>query len=406
VKQIPACFVPSLCFQAPPLPWLAPFAGPFVDNNPGALNAFIKSQLPQFGGYYYPTSDVQPELTTRYLGLAIRKPLLFLATAGGAVDSGTDSDPTSNLPAARTAIDKVLCAGHAVIVQVESPTTGGYPGHYVLVFARKGDDYSIVDPVGVHNLLISGYGRFRTRGYVQDPTEDRSGLYVSVGTSADILVTDASNRHTGLNSSTSQELQDIPGSGHFVDRADNDIAPVLASGVTHSVGIFRPACGTYEVAVGGLALGTYSLLVSAFSEDGSPQPPISLPGIAALGSASNFQIEFVCTPGDNLRAVRLATFGSTLADISNSLQLGLIDRARIADHLSDMIEEAAKEAAKNETEEVSEILREFKEEVSDRTPRDIKEIAAQILLEDAVSLLGQLPKDKDDGDDLKGKRPD
>src|SRR6267378_5974988 len=37
VKQIPACFVPSLCFQAPPLPWLAPFAGPFVDNNPGAL---------------------------------------------------------------------------------------------------------------------------------------------------------------------------------------------------------------------------------------------------------------------------------------------------------------------------------------------------------------------------------
>ena len=56
------------------------------------------------------------------------------------------------------------------------------------------------------------------------------------------------------------------------------------------------------------------------------------------------------------------------------------------------------EPPQGETEEAREILKEFKEEVRDRTPRHIKEMAAQILLEDADSLLGQLPQPKDDDD--------
>jgi len=44
--------------------------------------------------------------------------------------------------------------------------------------------------------------------------------------------------------------------------------------------------------------------------------------------------------------------------------------------------------------------------VSDRTPRSIKELGAQILLEDADSLLDQLPKGDVDGDRQKHDHKD
>jgi hypothetical protein len=315
-----------------------------------------------------------------------------------------------------------------VIVQVTSQCSGQANGHYVLVTGGVTDPvtgntrFRIVDPAGkgfdsggipivtpcpnnpLRTVATCAFldcpqynNTFTIRGWVTDPVGDMSELDLSVGDSADLLVTDSSGRRTGLDLAGGSILKEIPNSSHAGDRIDDD--ETGESGLTRrSVDIFQPGAGHYTVLVSGLKLGTFALDIVPFAQDNNPQPHLSLPGISGPSSTSSFQIQYSPTAGASSIAVRIATFESTLADISNGLQLDLISREVIASHLSKKIEQAARDAAEGDTEEARETLIEFKEEVRDRTPKTIKAIASQILLGDADSLLGQLPNPKNDDD--------
>jgi hypothetical protein len=143
----------------------------------------------------------------------------------------------------------------------------------------------------------------------------------------------------------------------------------------------------YSVVISGLRLGTYTLTAHAFSADGSIQPNLSTDGMAAPGTTSAFKIAYNPSPGSSLNIVRVATFQTTLADISNSLQLGLIDNGGIANSLSQKIEAAqnAGGPARNN------ILNALKNEVNAQMGKHITFFAAQVLLQDADSLLTRNP---------------
>jgi hypothetical protein len=81
----------------------------------------------------------------------------------------------------------------------------------------------------------------------------------------------------------------------------------------------------------------------------------------------------------------MASFQSTLADISNSLQLGLIDNQGIANSLSQKIQaaQAAIGPARNN------ILKAFENDVNAQTGKHVNGIAPQVLLQDADSLISQ-----------------
>src|SRR6185437_15344495 len=77
-----------------------------------------------------------------------------------------------------------------------------------------------------------------------------------------------------------------------------------------------------------------------FSQDGSSQPGVLIPGIAGPGSSAEFSIQLTSTPGSTSTITVAATISSTLADINNSLQLGLIDNHGVANSLAQKIEAA------------------------------------------------------------------
>jgi hypothetical protein len=305
--------------------------------------------------------------------------------------------------AAQQFLDNELCASSSnpnpspVIVAVPSPTTGLFDSqnmHFVLVTGKQGDTYTIIDPDGKGNTLAdSPYnGNFITRGYVRDPL-DSSQLNVALGTDGEVLVTSPTGARTGYDPVNKTIVEEIPSSAHYVDSISDDEQPISDGLPDHVVNILNPVQGTYTILISGLSLGVYTLAVDIFSPDGTLELDNKISGIASSSSTSEFTV--VVAHGVPTTVLRKATFASTVTEINNSLQLGLIDGSRLSEHLVDIIERAAKE---DETERAREILRKFKDEVRDRTPRGIDKVAAQILLDDADSLLSQIPK-RGHGDD-------
>jgi N-acetylneuraminic acid mutarotase len=368
--------------------------GPAVDNNPGSLNAFMRSF-----SLYDQNNNTKYLPTTMIVGNTVGKRLVFVPRE---IDSAPKPDE------ARRFLDDTICAGHAVIVGVKfcepikSPNT---PCHFVLAYGKQGDNYLIRDPAALsvdpnhfdnsprETLLFNSLydSRFVTRGYVVDPPDDRSGLALYVGTNVDLLLTDPSGRKTGLDVATGEVLDQIPTSAHFSDAIENDVTGSPPTGISHSVEVLQPAGGTQQVLVTGLELGIFMLEVDAFSQDGSPQPPVSIQGIASPGSSSSFQIEFDPTPGATLRIVRVASFKSTADDIRNGFQIGLIDNRGVANSLSQKIEAAADAAARGQKQTARNILGAFKNEVSAQSGKHVMGIAVQVLLEDVDWLISQLP---------------
>lgn len=109
----------------------------------------------------------------------------------------------------------------------------------------------------------------------------------------------------------------------------------------------------------------------------------------ATGINDKGQIVGYGTINDQGRAYILTppTFKNTLDDIRNYLQLGSIDNQGIAESLSRQIIAAATAAARGESRVSKNILEAFKQLVLAQTPRHIYPAAAQVLLEDANSLL-------------------
>lgn len=357
-------------------------------TNPGTLNCFMVQH--GSGVDYDFNNDVQFEITT--LDVSFVTTLPMTGKAAYFDDSLTGLNSLFTPSQATTALKGAVCDGHAVVVkvapiascQIQSAPPGG---HYVLVTSEQDDSngnptFGIVDPGCATIKNLDAYSnRFEIRGFVADPT-NVSTLEVLTGDNADILVTDALGHRAGSDGGT-VIYKEIPRSSYSQDfLTDNDTGQ-QATGVTHSVNVFQPAEGAYGITVTGLKLGTYTLVVERFSADGTPQPGVQVIGIAGVGSQTSFQIGFSNSATTGI--IPRATFASTLADINNSLQLGLIDNAGIANSLSQKIQ-AARDAtgpARNN------ILNAFKNEVNAQAGKHITGMAPQVLLQDADSLISQ-----------------
>ena len=359
------------------------------DFDPASLNTLMKNNP---GDYSLPT-------TVPGSGGRINFGSAVTDVTGGALKF----DRTQSGQTSAQALDSYLCSSepHPVMVQVTNPTTGHQ--HYVVVTGKEGETYSIVDPGYIHppRTMLSDYGspgkppQFQVVGVVKRPSgNDPSELDFSVVDNATLLVTAPDSTQTGLDPSTGTVLKGSPQAAYFVvdNSVDSDIAIDAPTSTTYSVQWFLPPEGSYTVQLNGLNLGLYDLAVKAFDANGKPESFVVSQGVAGVGSVTIFRVQFSSVPGTVPAVTRAASYDSTLSDIANSLRLGLIDGSKLADRLSDIVERAAHEG---EPEDVRTMLRAFMEEVVNRR-RNIDRIAAQILIEDANSLLGQLPRPKED----------
>ncbi|HEX7286531.1 MAG TPA: C39 family peptidase [Candidatus Angelobacter sp.] len=337
-------------------------------NDPGLLNQFMR------------THDTDYQGLSVYWGPATRdfsqSTLKFHATR---IDSTTD------LQAASQYLDKVVCEQHhPVIVGVELDADRT-PQHYVVVKGKKAGDYQIADPGFAKTALSQYNNEFVVRGFVADPPGDISELDLSVGDAAEMLLTGPSGQETGFDPGSGRIVERIASSVYFRDSIRDDVSDAPPSEVSHLIEISQPAQGNYQVVVTGVKLGTYFLSSRMFSRDGSPQPDILIPGIAGPGSTSSYAMQVNSTPGAASSVSIAATFSSTVDDITNSLHLGLIDNQGISTSLSQKIQAAQAVTGPAR----ANILQAFINEVNAQAGKHIRDIAVQVLLGDANSLLSE-----------------
>jgi len=212
-------------------------------------------------------------------------------------------------------LDAQVCQqGHPVIVGVEL-NASGEPGHFVVVTGKSGADFQIADPGDSSRTTLSYYGnQFETRGFVADSPGDISSLSVGINDAADFLVIDPAGHRNGIDPATGQIVEEISNSAYFRDGLIDDLTGDSATEVARTGIIGQPVSGTYQLSVIGTKLGTYTLSVRGFSQDGSPQPAVIVSGMTRPGLTSTYLIAYSSTPGAVARV-----FDTSLLDDSNSL---------------------------------------------------------------------------------------
>ena len=350
-----------------------------VPNNPGFLNIFMQNHPGDFNG-----NDVDFFFATLDVGAATQvfpsKAFLFDDTTFGPSTSSADLfEAVCKNPSGRPT---------PVIVRV----SGTSSGHYVLVTGAQplGSDkfeFEIVDPGHTANTSLDAYdNKFTMRGFVVDPAGDNSALGLSTGGGADLLLTDASGKRTGFDNATATVLREIAHSAYFRDDLGSDEVAGAPAETDHLIHILHPDQGSYALSVTGLKLGLFHIIVRAFSQDGSAQPPLAIDGITAPGAESTVQIDFQSTPGAVSTAARIVTFQSAVDDINNSFNLGLIDNQGIANSLAQKMRAAQSGA----NADAKGILNAFINEVNAQLSKHIAAEAANVLLQDADALIAKL----------------
>ncbi len=174
---------------------------------------------------------------------------------------------------------------------------------------------------------------------------DTSELDV-VGSNLELRLTDFQGRVTGPGAKESTSLQEIPQSHYSVDFIDSDdpAEPDTENDSYSELEVFNPSEGTYQLDVIGTKPGSFKVTVHMWLRDGSEAPDIELSGITAAGAFCTYELQI--NPKVGIRYARIATFSSTLDDISVGQELGLFSHANFAESLSATIRsaQAAKES--------------------------------------------------------------
>ncbi len=276
---------------------------------------------------------------------------------------------------------------------VESPPGSGnfvsVPGHFVLVTGATQNlngtsTFTIADPAGRGQTLDTYANNFRIRGLVTDPL-DASGLDIYAGDEVEILVTDPLGRKIGFDPSTATDFREISTAAYFRDSLNDDVTGTPDQEISHSVEINQPSAGIYRITATGLKASSYLIDIHAFATDGSALTPLTVSGISGSGSTGTVDINLAPTPDGVISATRVASYGSTLGDIANSLQLTLIDNQGIANALSSKIEAASAASDRRDYTSERNNLNAFIQQVNAQANKHIKGIAPEVLLADSDS---------------------
>ena len=197
--------------------------------------------------------------------------------------------------------DLLTTTGDPVIVRVNNvhPPSPSHPNgyttpHFVLVTGVNGDTFTINDPAYPNRTTLDSYNNtFCTRGYVSDPTNDLSELYLAVSSDdagLDITVTDPQGRVTEFSAGNGQSVNQIPNAVGFADGPTEDLSSDdQGDNITEFVYLSQPGTGSYEVQVSG-GTGPVELEFTSVAPDGVIQSQQTVTTPNSGGNPLQYQV--------------------------------------------------------------------------------------------------------------------
>jgi hypothetical protein len=308
-------------------------------------------------------------------------------------------------------LDQHFCQeGDRAILRLNEYVNGSYHGsHFLLVTGKNRSDWEVFDPGWQNqnvspsgaNVSLSGhYTGFTTfngqqatfrqftlsevRLFSTTQIANPGSLSITAQSPVELLLTDPQGNRLG--NQGGNDLFEVPKGSYFrdfplADAAGTGTGAGDPSGIKTAYVAF-PQDGAYRISTLGTSLGTYTLTFRQIGTNGATQE-VTTSGVTNIGAIAQYQYPYASVPSQTFTVLRIATFESTLADIANSLQLGLIDNSGIANSLSQKIQAAAQATGDGR----AGILNAFNNEVNAQAEKHIIGAAIQTLLQDVTSLL-------------------
>jgi len=225
---------------------------------------------------------------------------------------------TSTHPGLR--LETALADGFPVIVSVPEilkckiKTPLKFGGHFVLVTNEQSDGvgnktFYIHDPGCSEFTTLDKYMAttvcpnctFNLRGGITDPP-DLSALSVSATDSVEITLVNSSAQRAGFDPASGQHVEEIENSFFNHDSiADPETGEEYPG--SNFVDLYAQPPQTYTLVVTGVQAGTYEIIMTDISTDGSIQPAVILSGPSMLGGTTSFTVTHSPAPGAKLHEV-------------------------------------------------------------------------------------------------------
>lgn len=348
-----------------------------VLNNPGTLNTFVES-----AGDYDSNHNINTSKAIKDLGLNLN----FVAPKHW--DSEIDHD------GAQSFLENALAQGHPITVGVDSscpkgPT--GFPCHFVLVWGERNGQFLIADPwpnTGTGTLeptlftSLSQWGHYITGGYVTDP-ENLSALNVTSADDVSLLLTSPNGTLTGIDPVTGTTYQQ--GGAYWTESLVDALNPPTATKASRFIDITEPVGGQYELATGSPTLGTFSVTVNSYAQDGSRQPAVSVTGIGGPESNATFDLTYTQAAGSLPSVSRISSPAGLSKDLQNAVKAGLI-KMPVVPVLEFLVRSANDALKRGRCREANGLLDILIAVVNQLSGHEVDATVAGVLLEDATSL--------------------
>lgn len=246
-----------------------------VPQDPGTLNELMKMKTQVGSGY------------VGYTGDSVNwGPAVIAATDGAFQFKGSPISSTAEL-------DKELSEGHLVVVGVNQNAEGAST-HFVVVTAKQGETYTVVDPWSGSWSTLDSYNTFRLTGYVEK-SADVSELDISVvapGSGVNLLLTDFRGNKTGID--PNGYFQSIPESAHFTQAFGGLDFDESLTDLSQYIQARHPEYGDYGIEIRGIdaMLTPYTLFEKAFAPDGRLLWSREMSGVIGPDSVDRYSITY------------------------------------------------------------------------------------------------------------------
>jgi hypothetical protein len=257
-------------------------------TNPHSLNQWLLK--PTIGGYIPSTGII---LWDRLNSFSNKSSFYY--------DPQTFECTTDNLNECTGAINSDLVSYSPTIVKTLNVSNLSKPiNHYIVAKGQDGDTWYINDPnkrFDANKLsdwpylnTILGLRRFQATAAIAF-----SSMHITLGSPADLLVTDSQGRKTGYDPVTQTSYSEIPNSIYYSERLDNEETGELGETIK-DLYIPSPENVIYNLQVIGTGTGTYNLSVNSSDANGSSTVS-SFTGQIQPNLVSGYSINYTSQPG-------------------------------------------------------------------------------------------------------------
>lgn len=207
----------------------------------------------------------------------------------------------------------------------------------------------------------------------------------------ELCINDSSNKRTGYDNSSQNVIKEIPDCFYHEDRLSS-VDPKYPPGPAgKTIVVENPTEGVYSLRVMGINSGGYEVNISILDQNLDCRNILeTIRRVTSPGTIHNYRISFNRADVNKFTIIKVVSPQEIKSSLQTAFSLAWIDDKKTLNDLVTKIENTDSAVKRGKRDSAINILQTFINEVEARKDRHIAGTAADIMIDDAKSLINQL----------------